>query len=334
MPLFQSMQSATAVRPTSPSTVLGRPKLLLASLRERSAGFAKFLVPLTSSVVIGLLALTVSSCSSHPAKETPVADMPRQSAPDPKISAALDKILAGDQRSAANRARDGYRHPKETLLFFGIRPDMKVVEIWPGPGGWYTEILAPLLRDHGKLYAAQWDTTTASQQIRDALDRFNAKLATRPDLYDKVEVTALSPAPSTALIAPDASVDLILTFRNMHNWLMFGWPDQAFKAMYRALKPGGILGVVDHRGDPTLPQDPKAASGYVDQKYAIQMIEAAGFKLVAVSEINANPKDDRSHPQGVWTLPPSLALGDTDREKYTAIGESDRFTLKFIKPRG
>jgi len=284
-----------------------------------------------TSTLIGLLAVTVSSCASHDAADP---DMPKQSAPDPKVAAALDKILAGDQRSAANRARDGYRHPKETLLFFGIRPDMKVVEVWPGPGGWYTEILAPLLRDQGKLYAAQWDTTTASQQIRDALDRFNTKLASRPELYDKVAVTALSPAPSTALIAPDASVDMILTFRNMHNWLMFGWTDQAFAAMYKALKPGGILGVVDHRGDPTLPQDPKAASGYVDQKYAIQMIEAAGFKLVAASEINANPKDDRNHPQGVWTLPPTFALGDTDRDKYAAIGESDRFTLKFIKPRG
>jgi predicted methyltransferase len=318
----QSMQSASDSRPT-----------LHAASAARSMA-RRLLLPLASSAIIGLLAMTVSSCASHSSGQAPAAEMPKESAPDPKTAAALDKILAGDQRSAANRARDDYRHPKETLLFFGIQPDMKVVEIWPGPGGWYTEILAPLLRDHGKLYAAQWDTGTASQQIREALDRFNAKLATRPDLYDRVEVTALSPAPSTSRIAPDASVDMILTFRNMHNWLMFGWTDQAFGAMYKALKPGGILGVVDHRGDPTLPQDPKAASGYVDQKYAIQMIEAAGFKFVASSEINANPKDDRNHPQGVWTLPPSFALGDTDREKYAAIGESDRFTLKFIKPRG
>lgn len=244
-------------------------------------------------------------------------------------AAALDAALAGGHRSTENRARDIHRHPKETLLFFGLRPEMKVVEVWPG-GGWYTEIIAPVVNERGKYYAAHFAPNPEIKFIADALAGYRAKLQSRPDLYSSVEVTALGPG--SVEIAPAGSVDMVLTFRNIHNWMGRDFAPEAFAAMYRALKPGGVLGVVEHRGDPAVPQDPKAKSGYVNEDYAIELIEAAGFRLVAKSEVNANPRDTRDYPDGVWTLPPTYRRGDTDREKYTAIGESDRFTLRFVKP--
>lgn len=244
-------------------------------------------------------------------------------------AAALDAILAGDHRSPENRARDPYRHPKETLLFFGLRSDMKVVEIWPA-AGWYTEIIAPLVRERGQYVAAQYEPSTGSRFISETLAAYQAKLAARPDLYDRVQVVAFGPA--GADIAPPDSVDMIVTFRNIHNWMPRDFQKQAFEIMYRALKPGGVLGVEEHRGPPGVPQDPKAKSGYVNEDYAIQLIESVGFRLEAKSEVNANPKDTRDYEQGVWTLPPTYRLGDKDRAKYAEIGESDRFTLKFVKP--
>lgn len=241
---------------------------------------------------------------------------------------ALDQILAGEQRPAADRARDVWRHPRETLLFFGIRPEMRVVEVWPGDG-WYTQVIAPLVNAKGKYYAAQYAPDPHSQYITNMLQAYRAMLAARPTLYGNAQITTL--APTGGDIAPPASVDMVVTFRNIHNWMAQGWSAQAFAAMYRALKPGGVLGVVEHRGNPAVPQDPQAKSGYVNEDYAISMIEAAGFTLVAKSEINANPRDTKDYPQGVWTLPPSYRLGQQDRAKYAAIGESDRFTLKFIK---
>jgi predicted methyltransferase len=242
---------------------------------------------------------------------------------------AVDRALAASHRSAENRARDAYRHPRETLQFFGLRADMTVVEVWPG-GGWYTEILAPLLQDRGRLYAAHLDPAT-SEYARRTVDDFRAKLAARPDLYAKVVVTTLAAPPARSEIAPPGSADLVLTFRNLHNWMMFGWQREAFEAMHAALKPGGVLGVVEHRGDPRRPQDPKAASGYVHEQYAIQLIESVGFELAGRSEINANSRDAKDYEKGVWTLPPTFAAGARDRERYAAIGESDRFTLKFVK---
>jgi predicted methyltransferase len=245
-------------------------------------------------------------------------------------AAALDAVLAGDQRTDANRARDVYRHPRETLLFFGLREDSTVLEIWPGADGWYTEIIAPLVNARGKYYAAQFEANPANAVVSAGLKKFADKLAARPDLYGGAVVTALGP--KGADLAPPGSVDIVVTFRNLHNWMARDFQAQAFALMYRALKPGGTLGIVEHRGNPAVPQDPKAASGYVNEAEAIRMIEAAGFVLVARSEVNANPRDTRDYPEGVWTLPPTWRLGDVDRARYAAIGESDRFTLKFVKP--
>ena len=250
--------------------------------------------------------------------------------PSPATASDLDRILAGDQRSEANRARDVYRHPRETLLFFGIRPDMRVVEIWP-EGGWYTEIIAPLVNARGKYYAAQPVPDPSSTYMARVLQAFRDKLAARPDRYSGAEITSFGRGSGD--IAPPGSVDLVVTFRNVHNWMAEEWAPEAFAAMYKALKPGGILGVVEHRGKPGVAQDPHAKSGYVDPDYAIDLIQKAGFMLQASSEINANDKDTKDYEQGVWTLPPSYRLGNRDREKYAAIGESDRFTLRFVKPK-
>jgi len=248
---------------------------------------------------------------------------------DAGMSASLDRVLASDHRSDTDRERDRFRHPKETLQFFGLRADMTVVEVWPG-SGWYTEVLAPLLRDQGRLYAAQMDPAS-SDYAKTVVANYGAKLAQRPALYGKVVVTRLIAAHEKHPIAPAGSADLVLTFRNLHNWMMFGWEREALAAMHAALKPGGVLGVVEHRGDPDTPQDPKALSGYVNEEFAIERIESAGFKLAARSEINANPKDEKNYEKGVWTLPPTFAAGADGRERYAQIGESDRFTLKFVK---
>ncbi len=252
----------------------------------------------------------------------------------PMAMAAVDhdklaQALVGDHRSAENKARDVYRDPAETLAFFEVAPNMTVVEITPG-GGWYTEVLAPYLKGEGKLYAAGFDPD-ASEWAGKAAQRFSDKLAAAPEVYGEVEVTVLNP-PAKVAVAPAGSADRVLTFRNVHNWMKAGTEKDVFAAMYTALKPGGILGVVEHRGNAAVKQDPKSESGYVNQDYVIALAEAAGFKFVASSEVNANAHDSKDHPKGVWTLPPSLRLKDQDRQKYLAIGESDRMTLKFVKP--
>ncbi len=245
-----------------------------------------------------------------------------------RLRAAIDD---GDLRAAKNKARDAYRHPFDTLMFFGVEPSMTVVEIWPGRG-WYSEILAPFLRGSGRFYAASWDRDLESEFVQRTLKAFDERFVARPDVYGEVIVTELS-RKKTA-IAPPGSADMVLTFRNVHNWMKRGYERVIFEAMFEALKPGGILGLVEHRGDPDVWQDPQGLSGYVNQDYAIALAEDVGFRLVATSEANANPKDSRDHPKGVWTLPPSLRLKDVDRDKYLAIGESDRMTLKFVKPAG
>jgi predicted methyltransferase len=245
------------------------------------------------------------------------------------LPATLAPILAGDHRSDANRARDVWRHPVETLDFFGVVPGQRVVEIWPG-AGWYTEVLGPLLKDNGTYIAAMPDPNGASDGMKAALQRYKDKLAARPDLYKATQVVAFGP--KALEFVPPNSVDRVLTFRNIHNWMAAGWAEQAFKAMFAALKPGGVLGVVEHRANNDQPQDPKAPTGYVRQDYVIKLATDAGFKLVALSEVNSNPRDTKDYPKGVWTLPPTLTLKDQDKDKYLAIGESDRMTLRFVKP--
>jgi predicted methyltransferase len=251
--------------------------------------------------------------------------------------AALDTALAGTNRSAANKARDRYRHPKQTLEFFGFRPDMTVVEIWPG-GGWYTEILAPALRERGKLYVAQYGSKPPFPYQQREMDTLAAKMRASPDLYRSVTPTALNFFTNELTIAPPGTADLVVTFRNVHNWFQEGYGPEnaaalAFKAMFEALKPGGVLGVVDHRWPDPATEDPRARSGYISERRVVEYAEAAGFRLVDGSDVNDNPRDTHDHPEGVWTLPPDLARGERDREKYLAIGESDRFTLKFVKPK-
>lgn len=253
---------------------------------------------------------------------------------DAKSAATLDAAINGEHRSEENRARDRYRHPKETLAFFGFRPNMTVVEIWPGTG-WYTEILAPALREEGKLYAAQYSANPAFGYQRRYFGAFLTMLGSKPDIYRDVVVTHLG-FPYELEVAPRESADLVVTFRNVHNWFGEGYgADYArlgFEAMFDALKPGGVLGIVDHRWPDAETEDEMAANGYISEERTIEFAEAAGFELAGRSDINRNPRDTHDHPEGVWTLPPSLALGEQDRDRYLEIGESDRFTLKFVKP--
>ena len=239
-------------------------------------------------------------------------------------ASALDTALAAPTRTPANAARDKYRNPKATLTFFGVDAGDTVVELWPG-GGWYTEILAPYLSSGGALHLVP-PTGRYDERIR-------TKISSNP-VYQKVQVTTFNPGQPTTIAS--GSADVVLTFRNVHSWLDEGGApiaDQVFAEAFRVLKPGGTLGVVEHRLPESADNARQLTSGYVKVSTVQQLAEAAGFKLVASSEINANPKDTKDHPEGVWTLPPSLRLGDKDREKYLAIGESDRMTLKFVKPR-
>ena len=242
---------------------------------------------------------------------------------------ALDGILAGSQRTAVDRARDRFQHPKETLLFFGIRPRTRVLQVWP-ESGWYTKIIAPLVRERGQYHAAVIAEDPGSRFLTARLASYRQLLASRPDLYGGVKIMTFPPDGRDAV--PPGSVDMVLSFRDLHEWMASGNAQQALATIYRALAPGGVFGVVDNRADPTVPQDPRAKTGYVRQDYAIRMIQAAGFRLVATSEVNANPSDTKNYPCGVWALPPDFRLGNIDRAKYEAIGESDRFTLKFVKP--
>lgn len=244
-------------------------------------------------------------------------------------SGSLEALVAGPQRSSANKARDPYRHPLEDIRFFGLAPDATVIEILPGGAGFWTEILGPYLRDRGRYVAANPPKSDASTESVEGNAAFAAKVSADPADLGKVEVADFAPPQD---IVPAGTADAILTFRNVHNWMANGTADAVFATFYRALKPGGMLGLEEHRGRPDQPQDPQAKSGYVRQDIVVGLAEKAGFKLVASSEANANPKDTKDYPQGVWTLPPTYRLKDKDHDRYAAIGESDRMLLKFVKP--
>lgn len=252
----------------------------------------------------------------------------------------LDEALGGSQRDPANVARDVYRHPKEVLEFFGLKPSSIVVEVWPGTG-WWTEILGPYLREHGIYYAAGFATTVkgAPEYQLAAQTALANKLAGNP-LYDHVVLTELG-YPGRTVMAPPGHVDLVMTFRNVHNWLAGNYAQEMFAAFHHTLKPGGVLGVVEHRAKPGTSIDVMKKTGYMTEEYVIGLAKTAGFTLEGKSEVNANPKDDTDHPEGVWSLPPNLrvckpmqegAAKDACITEYRAIGESDRMTLKFRKP--
>ena len=270
-----------------------------------------------------LVLSTLTGCASS----TKAPDKPEAApvAAHAALPTTIDDAVAGPYRTDSNRARDQYRHPVETLKFFGLKPEMTIVELNPG-GGWYMEILAPLMASNGHYIAAMpvgakhsGDEDTVSFESR------------HPNLASKIEIVNFNP-PTHNQIAPDGSVDMILTFRNIHNWMMSGNEKAVFKAAFSALKPGGVLGVVEHRAGPQTKNTAKGMAGYIPEKLVISMAKKAGFKLDQKSDINANPKDKKNYPEGVWTLPPTLRLGDQDRAKYLAIGESDRMTLRFVKP--
>lgn len=247
--------------------------------------------------------------------------------------AALAAAIKGAWRTDADKARDAFRHPVETLTFFGVRPSDTVVEITPG-GGWYTHVLAPYLAKQGRYVAAMGDPA-ASERAAQNVAAFKSRFADEA-IYGKVE-TSVFGRDGKAACAP-GTADVVLTFRNVHNWMGGGFHDNAYKSFFDCLKPGGVLGVVEHRREESAgPQDPKGGDGYIKESYVIAAAEKAGFKLAGKSEVNANPKDTKDHPFGVWTLPPVRSSGNPpaanfDRAKYDAIGESDRMTLKFVKP--
>lgn len=246
------------------------------------------------------------------------------------VAPLLEKAINGEHRDAAHKARDKYRHPKETLMFFGLEPGMQVIEMLPGAEAWYTEILAPVLREQGRLVTVMLPPDAPPPYARKQFELFNAKLDAAPALYDRVERRTMTRDP--IMLGPAGSADMVLTFRNTHGWIRAGQFDDVYKAIFDVLKPGGILGIEQHRGHDDWDPNAKAKTGYVPEKFMIEQLELIGFKLEGKSEINANPADTKDYPDGVWTLPPSYALGDKDRAKYEAIGESDRMTLKFRKP--
>lgn len=243
---------------------------------------------------------------------------------------ALQAILAGPHRVPGNSDRDKYRHPLDTLVFFGIQPTMTVIEAGAGQG-WYTEILAPLLAKKGKLIVTTYDPDGPMDSFRTIVGlRLKDLLAKSPEIFGKVEAHYINP-PDSMELAPEGTVDMVLAMREMHNWKRNDQLDKWLPAIHKALKPGGVFGVVQHRARPDDKEGETGEIGYLSEDWLIKQIEAAGFKLEGKSEVNANPKDTRDHDGGVWALPPALTHGDKDKDKYLAIGESDRMTLKFVK---
>ncbi len=314
--------------------------------------FRRFVVP----AVCGLALLTAcdkgntvapdSAPAEPPATQAEVVEPAEEAAPTNTLAAMLPDILAGTHRSDANRARDEYRHPAETLEFFGVTPQSTVVELWPG-GGWYTEILAPLLRDEGKLIVTGYDPKGEPSYYgtKQAI-AMDEKIQNQAEIFGKVAVAVVGvdielgkkgKIKKTTLredwtLAAENSVDVVLTFRNSHGWFNNGQESLIYGKAFAALKPGGVFGVVQHRAAEGADPKKTAENGYLPEAAVIASAEAAGFKLAEKSEVNANPNDTKDYEKGVWTLPPRLALGDKDKDRYVGIGESDRMTLKFVKP--
>jgi len=237
--------------------------------------------------------------------------------------------VASEHRSVQNKARDVYRHPAETLSFFELQADMKVLEVLSGRG-WYTEILAPILKENGELTVTSFGDKHPNDYLRGIHNEFKTILDDHQGIYSKVKLSVFKEGAYLKDIA-DNSQDMVVTFRNTHNWIRFGGVEEAYHSFYRVLKKDGVLGIVQHRANKGSDAKESSQKGYVPEAYLIKLLEGMGFELVAKSEVNANPKDTKDHPEGVWTLPPSYRLKDVDKEKYTAIGESDRMTLRFIK---
>jgi predicted methyltransferase len=285
-------------------------------------------------LLAGVGALALAGCGRKTAR--PESGKPTTKAEPMSLKAATQ----GAWRSPADKARDVWRHPIQSLEFWGLEPGQTVVEFWPG-AGWYTDILAPYLAaTGGKLYAASLQVDLPDDpSAKEIVEAYQRKLADKKRVYGDVAITAFGP--SSGPVAPAGSADLVLFLRNLHNWMAAGLAEKAFREALTALKPGGVLGIEEHRGEPGRVQDILAADGYVQQAYVIEMAKEAGFVLAGESEINANPKDTKDHPFGVWTLPPtrlSAPRGEPaepgfDHAKYDAIGESDRMTLKFVKPK-
>ena len=292
--------------------------------------------------LISLAAVVLAACGQQPSNTEPAApaatpaETPAAATPvaAPVAADALQQVLAGSWRDPANTARDAWRHPEQTLGFFQIQPSMRVIEITPG-GGWYTEILAPWLAPQGQYVGALIDPASSSSErarsyYSESNQKLRDKLAAQPDQYGKAELVEFSL--TEPRFGEPASADAVLTFRNVHNWINAGAAPGMFKGFFAVLKPGGVLGVVEHRANSDVPEGDR--SGYMSEQQVIAMATAAGFVLEEKSEINANPADTKDHPNGVWTLPPGNRHDEADRAKYQAIGESDRMTLRFRKPLG
>lgn len=283
---------------------------------------------LPTKPLVFLLAMwpsALSGCGAAPPPSTEIETSETYTV----VTGDLEAALAGPWRDQ-DRTRDEWRHPRETLTFFGVEPGMTVVECWPG-GGWYTRILAPLLRDHGRLISGgiPVDDPQRGQYERG----FRDMVASHPELYDQIQLATLHPG-NFLNDVPDASVDMVLTFRSAHNWIRSEGhdPDDYFEAIARVLRPGGVLGIEQHRAPDDLPEARDGSTGYVSEAMIIELATAAGLVLEARSEINANPRDDHRHPDGVWSLPPTMRGEGMTTEERLAIGESDRMTLRFRKP--
>ena len=242
----------------------------------------------------------------------------------------LEALVTGKYRSQKNLARNDARHPVETLEFFGLKPEMTVLEILPALG-WYTEILAPYLAERGRLYVAHFSPDGLMPYMPKVLAMFEDRIVREPEVFGRTIVRLINP-PREISATPPGTADLALTFRNVHNWIMADQEHEYFAAFFQALKPDGVFGIVEHRARPDADMESMRKTGYVTEAYVKEIAQRAGFVFEASSEINANPRDSTHHPNGIWSLPPSLRSGDED--KYKAIGESDRMTLRFRKPLG